>query len=34
MLVDKVLKKDNINILYNSEVVEFNKKDDFKPVTK
>ena len=29
MLVDKVLKKDNINILYNSEVVEFNKKDDF-----
>lgn len=29
MLVDKVLKKDNINILYNSEVVEFNKQDDF-----
>lgn len=29
ILVDKVLKKDNINILYNSEVVEFNKKDDF-----
>ena len=29
MLVDNVLKKDNINILYNSEVVEFNKKDDF-----
>lgn len=29
MLVDKVLKKDNINLLYNSEVVEFNKKDDF-----
>lgn len=29
MLVDKVLKKHNINILYNSEVVEFNKKDDF-----
>ena len=29
MLVDKVLKKDNINILYNSEVVEFNKQNDF-----
>ena len=29
MLGDKVLKKDNINILYNSEVVEFNKQDDF-----
>lgn len=29
MLVDKVLKKDNINILYKSEVVEFNKQDDF-----
>ena len=29
ILVDKVLKRDNINILYNSEVVEFNKKDDF-----
>lgn len=29
ILVDKVLKKDNINILYNSEVVEFNKQDDF-----
>lgn len=29
ILVDKVLKKDNINILYNSEAVEFNKQDDF-----
>lgn len=29
ILVDKVLKKDNINILYNSEVVEFNKQNDF-----
>lgn len=29
ILVNKILNKKNINILYNSEVVEFNKKDDF-----
>ena len=28
-LLTIIIKKDNINILYNSEVVEFNKKDDF-----
>lgn len=29
ILVNKILNKKNINILYNSEVVEFNKQDDF-----